>query len=72
MIPGQRAIGDDGREGLERACALAACGRLFVAKRRDAAYCCPACRQRAYRERQGVPQGTGRHHFPYRHVRRDA
>ena len=34
----------------ERRCGQ--CGDSFAAPRRDAAYCSPACRQRAYRQRQ--------------------
>jgi hypothetical protein len=31
------------------------CGKIFTSSRSDASYCSPACRQRAYRERQATP-----------------
>jgi hypothetical protein len=46
----------------------ACCGRLFVPSRADAAFCCPGCRQLAYRRRRvaGVEASQRPRNGPWR------
>jgi hypothetical protein len=45
-------ISRNGRPPERRTCAAYGCDRHVTVRRADARYCSPACRQRAYRERQ--------------------